>query len=48
MHTEYRPDEAGVGFAVKLEKGPFAVARHCKCERKSPIQPRAGDCAACN
>jgi glycine cleavage system aminomethyltransferase T len=23
MHTEYRPDEAGVGFAVKLGKGPF-------------------------
>jgi glycine cleavage system aminomethyltransferase T len=23
MHTEYRPDEAGVGFAVKLSKGPF-------------------------
>jgi len=23
MHTEYRPDAAGVGFAVKLGKGPF-------------------------
>jgi dimethylglycine oxidase len=23
MHTEYRPDEAGVGFAVKLGKGSF-------------------------
>jgi glycine cleavage system aminomethyltransferase T len=23
MHTEYRPDEAGVGFAVKPGKGPF-------------------------
>jgi glycine cleavage system aminomethyltransferase T len=23
MHTEYRPDEAGVAFAVKLGKGPF-------------------------
>jgi glycine cleavage system aminomethyltransferase T len=23
MHTEYRPDEAGVGFAVKLGKDPF-------------------------
>ena len=23
MHTEYRPDEAGVGFAVKPGKGAF-------------------------
>jgi glycine cleavage system aminomethyltransferase T len=23
MHTEYRPNEVGVGFAVKLGKGPF-------------------------
>ena len=45
MHTEYRPDEAGVGFAVKLGKVPSSGVKRYKPKQLIPL--RGGDCAAC-
>jgi glycine cleavage system aminomethyltransferase T len=35
MHSEYRPDEAGVGFAVKLGKGPFIGREALQAHRQA-------------
>jgi glycine cleavage system aminomethyltransferase T len=36
MHTEYRPDEAGVAFAVKLGKGPFIGREALQSQGQEP------------
>jgi glycine cleavage system aminomethyltransferase T len=40
MHTEYRPDEAGVGFAVKLGKGPFIGREALQSEESNSTSSR--------
>jgi len=46
MHTEYRPDEAGVGFAVKLGKGPF-IGREALQTRAQETTPTPGRRLCC-
>ncbi|HEX2171137.1 MAG TPA: aminomethyltransferase family protein, partial [Dehalococcoidia bacterium] len=43
MHTEYRPEEAGVGFAVKLGKGPF-IGREALQARETNSTPERRLC----
>jgi dimethylglycine oxidase len=40
MHTEYRPDEAGVGFAVKLGKGSFIGREALQTQATNPTSGR--------
>ena len=41
MHTEYRPDEAGVGFAVKLGKVPSSGVKRYKPKQLIPLRDGA-------